>query len=309
MSNPTPEPRPFITAADAGRLDPYLDDLCRRGYRGWLIHPHRALRHSPCPRTRLASAIVLALGLFLLWYALLGPVAVVWREMMEFCRAALGMSGYTTMVPYQLGPFHFDIPYMHFGAAFPRNIHWWGGMVVMAVLIFSSFLIRRRYLPLVYFLRVTALFHGTAQLYFAVWQYQFPYRAAGYVHGLLIASLMFIAIIPIVLGFTYFLFDFPWRHKLRLSLLMMLHMTVLVPLQYFLHGWALHHLTLLYMPLLFFIFGLPANVMMFIALFGWGFSWENLWDREADPDPPPRRKAPEMPGTTAIPDPEGEHAV
>jgi hypothetical protein len=37
----------------------------------------------------------------------------------------------------------------------------------------------------------------------------------------------------------------------------------------------MHHASLLVMPLLFFVAGLPLNVMMFIALFGWGFSWQD----------------------------------
>jgi len=100
------------------------------------------------------------------------------------------------------------------------------------------------------------------------------------VHGMLIASLFLLAFIPLVMGLTYYLFDFSLGRKIFLTLIMIGHLLIMVPLQYLLHAWIMYHFSLLFMPLLFFIAGLPLNVMVFIALFGWGFSWQDMLHNE-----------------------------
>ena len=132
-------------------------------------------------------------------------------------------------------------------------------------------------------LRVVAFFQVTAQVFFALWLYSFPYGGSAYVHGMLIASVMFVSLIPAVLGTTFYLFDFSVGRKVLLTVIMMVHMIVLIPVQYFLHAYVMYHLSLLFMPLVFFVFGLPTNVLIFISLFGWGFSWKGPWQPEAPP--------------------------
>ena len=52
-------------------------------------------------------------------------------------------------------------------------------------------------------------------------------------------------------------------------------------MQYILHAYALHHLTLLFLPLLYLVFGTFLDVMMFIALYSWGMSWRWQISRSA----------------------------
>lgn len=268
----------FVDGTKLGTLEPWLETLRDRGCAGGIILPHRALRHSPSPRKRVAGALLLTAVTFLLWYLSLGFVARVWLEVLEFCRAAVGMAGFTSMVAYELGPFSFEVPYLTFPSGLPTNLLWWIGTALTVVLVAVSLLTPKRYLPAAYFLRVVAFFQATSQVYFALWLHHFPYGGAGYVHGMLIAGLMFVSLVPLVLGFTYHVFDFSLGRKIYLVVIMILHLVVMIPFQYFMHAFVVYHLSLLFMPLMFFIFGLPANVMMFIALFGWGFSWRNKWD-------------------------------
>jgi len=272
---PVPE---YLDASDLGDLEPWLDQRRSRGFRGGPIMDHRALRRAPYPRGSVVGGLVMMVVVFLLWCLAAGWVTRFWGWSMELCRVASGMPGFSSTVPYQLGPFHFDIPYMAFPAGLPTNLLWWIGAILSLGLLLISMFIPHRYLPLSYLLRVVAFFQITAQVFFALWLHSFPYGAAGYVHGMLIASLFFVALVPLVLGFTFYMFDFGLRRKVWLTLVMIVHPVLLVPLQYFVHAWVLHHTSLLYMPLLFFVCGLPANVMMFIAWFGWGFSWRNRWD-------------------------------
>jgi hypothetical protein len=251
-----------------------------RGHRGGFIPRHRALLSSPRDGTKLVTSFLLTVVFWLAFFLGRNAIAGLWHEVLEFWRVALGLSGYTTNVGYELWGLRFTVPYLHFPAGVPDNLTWWIGAVFVAILLVTSLVLPHRYLPLSYFLRIVAFFQTTAQVYFDFWLERFPYSAAGYVHGMMIAGLFLVAITPLVLGLTYYLFDFSLGRKIGLTLAMAGHMLILIPLQFFLQAWFMYHYSLLFMPLLFFIGGLPLDVMVFIALFSWGFSWRDMLHRE-----------------------------
>ena len=147
--------------------------------------------------------------------------------------------------------------------------------ILTALLVLVSMLLPQHLLPVSFMLRIVAFFQGCAQVFFVTWPYEFPYRGGGYIHGTVIACLMLISLVPILLGFTYFLFDFKLYRKIGLALLTMCHLVAMVPLQYTLHAYLLSHFSLLFLPLLFFVFGLPLNTLIVIAFYSWGFSWKD----------------------------------
>ena len=276
MSTPQSTKIAFVVGDLAPDLTQRVESLRRCGHRGGFIPRHRALLSSPRHGTKIVSSVLLAIVFWLGLFATRSGIARLWYEIIEFWRGVFGMPGYTTFMGYELGGIHFDLPYLHFPAGMPDNILWWLGAVFVALLLVISLVLPQRFLPLSYFLRITAFFQTTAQIFFAFWLEQFPYSGGGYIHGMLIAGLFLIAFIPLVLGLTYYLFDFSLSRKIALTLCMIGHLLIMIPLQYFLHAWLLYHYSLLFMPLLFFIAGLPLNVMVFIALFGWGFSWQDM---------------------------------
>ena len=257
-----------------------LDDLRRHGFRGGFIPQHRALVSSPHHRGKILSALLMTLGFCLILFVARNGVARFWLSVMEFMRTVTGMNGASTLVGYELAGIRFQMPYLQFPAGMPDNLTWLIGAGFASVVLVVSLLLPHRFLPVSYFLRIVGFFQATAQVYFNFWADHFPYTGDGYVHGLLIACLFLLASIPPILGFTYYLFDFSFGRKLGLTVIMMGHLFIMVPLQYFLHAWLLYHCSLLAMPLLFFIAGLPLNVMMFIAFFGWGFSWQGMLRNE-----------------------------
>lgn len=270
----------FVVRPAERALEKRLDDLRRRGVRGGFIPQHRALVSSPSHGGKILSASLLTLGFCLILFLTRSGVARTWFAIMEFMRAVTGMEGASVMVDYQLAGIRFQVPYLQFPAGMPDNLTWLIGAGLASVILIVSLLLPHRFLPVSYFLRIVGFFQATAQVYFHFWAQHFPYTADGYVHGLLIAGLFLLAAIPPILGFTYYLFDFSLGRKLGLTVVMMGHLFIMIPLQYFLHAWLLHHCSLLAMPVLFFIAGLPLNVMMFIAFFGWGFSWQGMLHEE-----------------------------
>jgi hypothetical protein len=264
------------------KLSKDLERIRHRGYGGGFITRHRALLFSPHNPAKMIPAFLLAVAFLLGWYLLRDQVCRFWSVMMDFWAGAVGMHGGVSAVKYYLFEvIPFSIPFLSFGAGPPSDFVWWVGLIFTALLVVLSFLIPRQYLPLAYMLRITAFFQSTAQIFFYFWRYGFPYEASGYVHGMLIASWMFISIVPIVLGFTYFIFDFSLSRKIALAVVIMGHQTILVPMQYVMQAYVIHHTSLLFLPLCFFVSSLPLNVVIFIAFFGWGFSWKDMLYQEA----------------------------
>ena len=59
-----------------------------------------------------------------------------------------------------------------------------------------------------------------------------------------------------------------------LTALMILYFMLALPMQYLMHGLIFHHFSLLFLPLLYLVFGIFIDVMMFVALYSWGMSWD-----------------------------------
>jgi hypothetical protein len=258
------------------------------GHEGGIIHKHRAMLTAMHQPRRFFMAGLLTALVVAFWAVMTGAVVNFWAGTLDFFREVLGMEGNVSIIQYQLGGvFRFSVPHLQFHTGMPSNDTWWAGTIFAAIMILVSLVLPHRFLPVSFLLRIFAFFQGCAQIFFAVWPHAFPYRGSGYIHGNLIACLMLISLIPVLLGFTYFIFDFKLFRKIGLALMMMLHLVIMVPLQYLMQAYLLNHLSLLFMPLLFFVFGLPLNVMVMIAFYSWGFSWQDILheDMEADAEP------------------------
>ncbi|MBD3868565.1 MAG: hypothetical protein IFK94_10620 [Acidobacteria bacterium] len=257
------------------------EELRFRGCRGGFITRHRALLFSPCDPRKLFSAVALVVAAAGLFYFFQGLVSRIWMEMMEFWTTVLRIGSGVSMVQYELGGVPFSVPFLHVPSGLPGPFLWWAGVAGTILLVLISLLLPRKYLPVSYFLRIVAFFQASSQVFFAFWPEAFPYSTGGYVHTMLIAGMMIIPLVPVVLGFTYYMFDFSFGRKVWLTAMLMIHLVLLIPLQYVAHAWIIYHTSLLFLPLLFFVVGIPLNVLVFIAFYSWGFSWKsNLQDQQ-----------------------------
>jgi hypothetical protein len=253
-----------------------VSDLRFRGCDGGLIQKHRSMITSLHQPRRFFVAAVISAVILIVWSLGLDAVSVFWASIMDFWQTRLGLEGQVSMIHYRMGDsIRFSVPYLYFHAGIPSNDLWWAGTILTALLILASMLLPHKLLPISFMLRIVAFFQGCAQVFFVTWPYEFPYRGSGYIHGTMIACLMLISLVPVLLGFTYFLFDFKLHRKVGLAVLTMCHMVVMVPMQYVLHAYLLHNFSLLFLPLLFFVFGLPLNTLIVIAFYSWGFSWKD----------------------------------
>ncbi len=287
-----------------------IEALRHRGCRGGIILKHRSLLTSPRRSARFFRASVLIAAFLALWCLSLDLVSAFWASVLNFWQSNLGLDGYVSLIHYQFNEvIRFNVPYLYVHAGMSNNDLWWGGVIATAVLVLVSLVLPHRLLPFAYLMRIVAFFQGCAQAFFALWPGSFPYSASGYIHGNLIACMMLITLMPVALGLTYYVFDFKLSRKVALTAMVMLHLMVMVPLQYVLHAYILHHLSLLFMPLLFFVGGLPLNVLVFIAFYSWGFSWRDELHRDDYPlqtlDPLPQATGPLPTGEEPPPTDEG----
>jgi hypothetical protein len=273
MTAPGQEAEPLVS--DSAALSQQLEFERQSGFKGSFISKQRALLVSPLDRSKLAEALGLMIAGFGLWYLLLPALSWFWGVAMEAITSTLGLASVTSGVESStLGPFlRFDVPVLYVPAGLPALWTWQLGVALCAVLIAISQVLPRQYLPLAYFLRLVALVQGLSQMFFAFWPNAFPYTATGYIHTMLMASLFLAGLIPLILTLIYYLHDFSPRTKIAFTGIVMGHLVVMIPLQYSVHAFVLSHLSLLFLPLLFFVFSLPLNVMVFVALYGWGLSW------------------------------------
>lgn len=274
MKHPGPPLVDHVPEASEEALRRELERLRHRGFRGGWIVQHRGLLVSPIHPGKQAAAWLLVILVLLAWYLAQPAVVAFWTGAMDFWQQGLGLGGYVTVLHYRLlDMIPLAVPYLGVSAGLPGPWAWWLGLITMLALFVASFFMPSRWVPFAYLLRIVCGFQATAQVFFGLWPRAFPYTASGYVHGMLIASLFFVTLVPIMLGFTYYIFDFTLRQKLTLTLIVMGHVIVMTPLQYVAHAWIIHHGSLLFLPVVFFVSGLPLDVLVFIALYAWGFSW------------------------------------
>jgi hypothetical protein len=263
----------------AGRLA----EITRRGVHGTRIQPHRAFLRLESSRARFIAAAILPVPLSLAWVYANPWIVAWWVVAIERSRRALALPGETTMVLYAWGPvLRLAIPVLSVASGPPSRQIWIATAVVTALTGIGTFALPQRFLPLSLVIRAAVFVQSTALAYFYFLPERFPYAIADFTLGGLWVGFMLIAVVPLLFGLTFYIFDFGIHVKVGLTLVVMLHLAVLLPFQYVLHAYLLHRFSLLLMPLLFTFFGLVVEVSICIALYGWGMSWHATVLRRRD---------------------------
>lgn len=264
--------------------------LRRQGYGGGFIPKHRALLTLPVHPADLVLGVGLAILLFALWLFGLPAVTYLWTVLLEYGLSTLSLPGDVELVRYSaMDIYEFDFPHVDVASGVPDFATWWVTTVGTVLIFAGSFFLPKNEAPLIYLIRFIAIIQGCSQAYFFFTPETFPYSLSGYIAGIMLAGLALITLIPLLLGLTYNIFYFGVWKKLLLAVMIMGHLIVLVPLQFMTQAYILHHSSLMFMPVLFVIFGLPLDIMVFIALYAWGMTWKqyqysDLRGRRADPD-------------------------
>ena len=243
------------------------------GAQGGRIDPHRAIATLHLGTSDVIGAVLLTALATALYAALLGALGRGWSALFVWLARPLGLGAVGQRVTTIASRVQLAVPYFTAEARTPGWSAWWITLVVSAVAVVLTLRMRGRWLPLAYAVRFAVVVQSTALAFFAIAPARFPYDVGGYVSGMLLVGAMLIGLVPVVLGLTYYLIDVSWSRKVALTVLVMVHLAVLVPLQYALQSVVIVHASLIVMPLCFIMFGLLPEIMVFIGLYGWGMSW------------------------------------
>ena len=279
-----PVERAAADAASIARRRRLLEDLRRRGARGGLIGQHRAMaRARLTPWIATSLFVVPPLASLAMLFAL--PwLARAWRWFFERGLVVLELPGGVAEQHVGLGPLpDVFLPFPTTPGGAPNSAQWWVVGLLWAALVIASIALPQRFTPLSYLMRFGAFLQATAFVYFAFWGQRFPYELPPHLLGLVQTGAAVIVLVPVVLGATYFAFDVGLARKLWLVLLAVGHLAVLVPLQTLLQAAVVHRLSSMVLPAMFFFFGILLQVLVVVAFYGWGMSWEPRAARAAAP--------------------------
>ena len=271
-------------------LPPHVAALRQRGAAGGIIAQHRALKRIRVSRGERGAAVALAAAFLVAWVLVLPLVARAWRAAFALWGPALGLPGGVTVTHYDGGPLlpALDLPTLAAAApGAPTTLVWWVTAIVTVLALVGSLFLPERATPFAYLLRAVGALQASALVYMAVRSAGLPYELPAYVQTLLWGGIGVIALVPVVYGFTYYIFDFGFARKAALTAATMLHLSVLLPLQCLVHAYVLHRLSQLFLPLLFVMFGLLLEVMALVAFYAWGMSWREVAEPEYAPPSAP----------------------
>ncbi len=256
------------------RLPADLEAIRHRGWRGGVITPHRAfVRLRLTPRSVVESAAIALLGTAS-WIALLPAVGRFWGYIFGFWAARLELKSEVILVPQGWGShIHFALPCFGLAAGPASGTAWWitSGVTVLAFI--ASFLLAEEALPWAYLIRAFCLLQATALGYFAVASARFPHDLPGYTVSMLVFSCILIGLVPALYAFTFYSLNFSLVQKLFLTVATVTHLVLFVPQQYMLHIYLVHA-SVLFMPVLYFVFGPFLDILAFVGFYSWGMSWK-----------------------------------
>jgi hypothetical protein len=253
---------------------PKLADPVRtRGHRGGVIPMHRALAHFRLGPMNLVTAIFLFVFFTSIWLVFLPKVCQFWNRVLVYGIRVLPLRADLGLAEHHLTPFlRFDIPFLRMEPVPPSSQAWWLTCAATLALFAATFLLPSKLIPVIYLLRGTLLVPATALLYFALLAARFPHTPDSYMEGLVTAGIALISTVPLLFGLTYYIFDFGLLKKAFLTAITMTHLALFLPLQVLVQALFLQK-TVLFMPVLYIIFGMPVNILIIIAFYSWGMTW------------------------------------
>lgn len=255
--------------------------LSRLGRDGRPIRAHRSLATLRFPPARIISMILLPLGFDLALWALYEPITLGWGMFFGFWLDKLGIAGFVT---YEDFPYHLidsTFPHIDVAAPYPDPRLWWATLAATLAGYPVARRIRQDFLPLSYLMLFALAIQAFA---LALWHSPnpgFSNSLENHIEMQLAVAMGFIAFIPWLYGLIYHIFDFsPWK-KLGLTLMTLVFLIVAVPFQVMAHIFLVVKFSMLFLPLLYLMFGMFPIVLCCIALYGWGMSWapgRSGWD-------------------------------
>jgi hypothetical protein len=258
----------------AGKYVPRFADRRRfRGHRGGVITMHRALAHFVLAPLDLVTAALLALLLSIAWLLSLPWLCRMWGYGLGNGMRVLALHTELGLTEHHITPYiRFMIPFPKMEGIAPDALTWWSATGAVCLLYAASYFFPKKLTPVTYLLRAVLFIQGTSQLYFLLMPARFPHTPNSYMEGLVSYRIALISAVPALFGLTYYIFKFSLLKKIVLTTLTMSYLSLFLPVQILLQAMVLEK-SVLFMPILYIVFGLPVDILIILALYSWGMSW------------------------------------
>ncbi|WER47979.1 hypothetical protein CupriaWKF_24515 [Cupriavidus sp. WKF15] len=241
---------------------------------------HRSLDRLNLSAPTLAGIVLVPLLFNAVEWLLHNYLSAGWTGVFAFWLGKLEIQGVVAERLTSVAGFDLPLPHLDAMAALPDLETW---CMTAALTIAAGLLTLRlpaRMLPLRYFLLFALFIQLTALAFFAVVPEQFPYTVSSYIDNGMKTAVGFLVVLPWAHALVYYVFDFSWSRKIALTAMTLAFIVVAVPLQLLLHVYVVQKFSLLWLPVLSFVFGPTLIVFGCIALYGWGMSWKRLRGRK-----------------------------
>jgi len=258
----------------AGKYVPRFSDRSRfRGHRGGVITMHRALTRFVLAPLDLITASLLVLLFSISWIISLPWLCRMWGYILADGMNVLALHTELGLTEHHITPYiRFVIPFPKMEGIAPDALTWWSTAGGVCLLYALSYFFPKKLTPVTYLLRAVLFIQGTAQLYFLVIPARFPHTPDSYMEGLVSYRIALISAVPALFGLTYYIFKFSLLKKLVLTLLTMSYLSLFLPVQVLVQATVLQK-SVLFMPILYIVFGLPVDILIILAFYSWGMSW------------------------------------
>jgi hypothetical protein len=244
-----------------------------RGHRGGVIKMHRALTHSVLEPLSLITSSLLVLLLSFMWVVSLPWLCRMWGYVLENGMKMLALHTELGLTEHHITPYvRFMIPFPKMEGIAPDAWTWWFTAAVVGLLYAASYFFPKKLTPVTYLLRAVLFIQVTALLYFLLIPARFPHTPNSYMEGLVSYRIALISAVPALFGLTFYIFKFGLFKKIALTTLTMCYLSLFLPVQILLQAIVLEK-TVLFMPILYIVFGLPVDILIILAFYSWGMSW------------------------------------
>jgi hypothetical protein len=244
-----------------------------RGHRGGVITMHRALTRFVLEPLDLITAALLVLLLSFAWILSLPWLCRMWGYALANGMRILALRTELGLTEHHITPYiRFVIPFPKTEGIAPDAGTWWSTTAVVGLIYAASYFFPKKWTPVTYLLRAVLFIQATALLYFLLAAARFPHSPDSYLEGIVSYRIALISAVPLLFGLTYYIFKFSLFQKIALTVLTMSYLSLFLPLQILLQAMILQK-SVLFMPVLYIVFGLPVDIILILAFYSWGMSW------------------------------------
>ena len=249
----------------------HIQRLKNQSLQGNAILMHRSLRVLNFPAKRWVDVLVLPLVGSLMFLLIWPYLAEVWSDCLTSSLSSIFPDA--EFSPYTVWFSDAPLWIPRLDAAIPGVLQWWIGLGFCLICVGLMMIRSSHWTPVRYTAGFLGVLQITSQVFFLFSTDGLPYDIFKLLASEIETAATVILMMPWLLAATFNIFPFSTWHKAKLLALSMGYLCVLTPIQFACHGVILGWGSMLWMPMLWFVFGFAISILTVIGWYSWAMSW------------------------------------